>query len=324
MSEKNPPAKRRFYQNVLDAYRLTARTYPALPWILLGAAALVIAVFMLLAFLTNTSWIGWLVIGIMGSITAALAILSFLARRALYAQVEETAGAVKVALSQIQRGWIIPEQPVAFTREQDLVWRIVGRPGVVLISEGPASRVRPLLQSEAKRVTKVMRNVPVHQIQVGREDGQTALKDLQRALRGLKNVLTAEEVPQVSARINALRSNEPPIPKGIDPLRARASRRARRSWSGMSGLMRKPIVSTGREARASTSSRARPMRISAASTRSAAGTIHVISSPSLMLASKVCHSPGLKGQAQIGSVHTCSVICPAARMRSWMLPRTVK
>ena len=65
MSEKNPPAKRRFYQNVLDAYRLTARTYPALPWILLGAAALVIAAFMLLAFLTNTSWIGWLVIGIM-------------------------------------------------------------------------------------------------------------------------------------------------------------------------------------------------------------------------------------------------------------------
>ena len=47
-------------------------------------------------------------------------------------------------------------------------------------------------------------------------------------MRGQKSVLTAEEVPQVSARINALRSNEPPIPKGIDPLRARASRRALR------------------------------------------------------------------------------------------------
>ena len=84
MSEKNPPAKRRFYQNILDAYRLTARTYPALPWMLLGTAALVIVLFLLLAFLTNTSWIGWLVVGIMGSITAALALLSFLARRALY------------------------------------------------------------------------------------------------------------------------------------------------------------------------------------------------------------------------------------------------
>lgn len=228
MSEKNPPAKRRFYQNILDAYRLTARTYPALPWMLLGTATLVIVLFLLLAFLTNTSWIGWLVVGIMGSITAALALLSFLARRALYAQVEQTTGAVKVGLSQIQRGWIIPEQPVAFTREQDLVWRIVGRPGIVLISEGPASRVRALLNTESKRVTKIMRNVPIHQIQVGHDEGQVALKDLQRELRRLKNVLTAEEVPQVSARINALRSGEPPIPKGVDPLRARTSRRALR------------------------------------------------------------------------------------------------
>ena len=212
MSESNPPGKRRFYQNVLDAYRLTKRTYPALPWMLLGTAAAVIAVFMLVAWLTNMSFIGWLVVGIMGSFTAALLLLSILTRRALYSQVEDTAGAVKVALSQIQRGWVIPEQPVAFTREQDLVWR----------------SVRPLLQAEKKRVTKVMRNVPVHQIQVGHDDGQIALKDLQRELRKLKNVLTPEEVPQVSARINALRSGEPPIPKGIDPLRAKPSRRALR------------------------------------------------------------------------------------------------
>ena len=211
MSESNPPGKRRFYQNVLDAYRLTKRTYPALPWMLLGTAAAVIAVFMLVAWLANMSFIGWLVVGIMGSFTAALLLLSILTRRALYSQVEDTA-----------------EQPVAFTREQDLVWRIVGRAGVVLISEGPASRVRPLLQAEKKRVTKVMRNVPVHQIQVGHDDGQIALKDLQRELRKLKNVLMPEEVPQVSARINALRSGEPPIPKGIDPLRAKPSRRALR------------------------------------------------------------------------------------------------
>ena len=202
------------------------------PAILMGAsmygAAAVIAAFMLVAWLTNMSFIGWLIVGIMGSFTAALLLLSILTRRALYSQVEDTAGAVKVALSQIQRGWVIPEQPVAFTREQDLVWRIVGRAGVVLISEGPASRVRPLLQAETKRVTKVMRNVPVHQIQVGHDDGQIALKDLQRELRKLKNVLTPEEVPQVSARINALRSGEPPIPKGIDPLRAKPSRRALR------------------------------------------------------------------------------------------------
>ena len=80
MSESNPPGKRRFYQNVLDAYRLTKRTYPALPWMLLGTAAAVIAVFMLVAWLTNMSFIGWLVVGIMGSFTAALLLLSILTR----------------------------------------------------------------------------------------------------------------------------------------------------------------------------------------------------------------------------------------------------
>ena len=228
MSDSNPPGKRRFYHNLLDAYRLSARTYPARPWILLGTAAAIIGAFMLTAWIIHRSWIGWLIVGIMTAITAVLALLTFLTRRALFAQVEDTAGAVKVALQQIQRGWIIPEQPVAYTREQDLVWRIVGRPGVVLISEGPSTRVRGLLQTEARRVTKVMRNVPVHQIQVGREEGQVALRDLQRELRRLKNTLTSEEVPQVSSRINALRSGEPPIPKGIDPMRARPSRRALR------------------------------------------------------------------------------------------------
>ena len=228
MSDSNPPGKRRFYHNLLDAYRLSARTYPALPWILLGTAAAIIGAFMLTAWIIHRSWIGWLIVGIMTAITAVLALLTFLTRRALFAQVEDTAGAVKVALQQIQRGWIIPEQPVAYTREQDLVWRIVGRPGVVLISEGPSTRVRGLLQTEARRVTKVMRNVPVHQIQVGREEGQVALRDLQRELRRLKYTLTSEEVPQVSSRINALRSGEPPIPKGIDPMRARPSRRALR------------------------------------------------------------------------------------------------
>lgn len=228
MSDSNPPAKRRFYQGLLDAYQVSARTYPTIPWIFLGTAAALITVFLLVAWLTNTSWIGWLIVGIMSSVTAILAILTFLTPRALYAQVEGTTGAVKVALAQIQRGWVIPEQPVAFTREQDLVWRIVGRPGVVLISEGPASRVRPLLKTETKRITKVMRNVPVHQIQVGHEEGQVPLRNLHGHLRKLKNVLTHEEVPQVSSRISALRSGEPPVPKGIDPLRVRPSRRALR------------------------------------------------------------------------------------------------
>ncbi len=85
-----------------------------------------------------------------------------------------------------------------------------GRPGVVLISEGPASQ-RPAADRRVQAHHHIMRNVPVHQIQVAATRGRF-LKDLQSAA-WLKNVLTAEEVPQASARINALRSGEPPIPR---------------------------------------------------------------------------------------------------------------
>ena len=82
----------------------------------------------------------WLAhVGIMGSVTAALALLSFLARRALYAQVEETTGAVKVALSQIQRGWIIPSSP-SLSRANRI---LCGASSVAPVSFS-SLRVRPL------------------------------------------------------------------------------------------------------------------------------------------------------------------------------------
>ena len=228
MSEKKPPAKRRWYNNMADAYRVSARSYPWIPWVLVGAAISVIGLFLIIAALLHLNWIAWLFVGLLAALTTDMAILSFLVPRALYSQIEDTPGASKAVLQQIKRGWIIPEEPVAVTREQDLVWRIVGRPGVVLISEGPSSRVRPLLNAEAKRVTRIRQTVPVHQFQVGKDEGQAALAKLQAAINKLKNALTSEEVPQVSSRLAALKANNPPIPKGIDPQRARPNRRALR------------------------------------------------------------------------------------------------
>ena len=44
----------------------------------------------------------------------------------------------------------------------------------------------------------------------------------------IDTLLTKEEVPSVAARINALQSSAPPIPKGIDPTKVRPNRRAMR------------------------------------------------------------------------------------------------
>lgn len=230
MADKTPSPmkKRRWYHNLADAYRITARSYPWLKWVLAAIVVVSIAANILIALLTQGSLVLWTLTGVMTGILLSMLLLSYYAPRAMYTQIEGTVGAVYAVLSQIKRGWIVYEQPVNATREQDLVWRIVGRPGVVLISEGPASRVQPLLAAERKKIHRVVQNVPVHVIQVGTGEGQVRLPDLQSRLRKLKNVLTREEVPSVSQRLNALTSRSAPIPKGVDPNRVRMNRRALR------------------------------------------------------------------------------------------------
>lgn len=230
MADKTPSPvkKRRWYHNLADAYRITARSYPWFKWVLAAVVVVSIALSIVIAVLSEGSIILWILMGVMTGILLATLLLSYFAPRAMYMQIEGTVGAVYAVLSQIKRGWIVHEQPINATREQDLVWRIVGRPGVVLISEGPSSRVRPLLDAERKKVQRVAQNVPVHVLQVGTGEGQVRLADLQSRLRKFKNVLTREEVPSASQRLNALTSKSAPIPKGIDPNRVRMNRRALR------------------------------------------------------------------------------------------------
>ncbi|QWW18743.1 DUF4191 domain-containing protein [Schaalia sp. 19OD2882] len=232
MSEKTPsPKKRRWYHNLADAYTITARTYTWIPWALAGAALASITIALVLAWATSgtlATYLSWGLVGVLTGALAAMALLAWLVRPAMYQQIDGTLGAVYAVLSQIKSGWIVSEEPIAGTRNKDIVWRIIGRPGVVLISEGPSSRVRPLLEAERKKVMRVAKNVPVHLIEVGNDDHQVPLKKLEGTLRRLKNVLTKEEVPAISQRLAALSRAGASIPKGVDLTRVRPSRRALR------------------------------------------------------------------------------------------------
>lgn len=229
MSDRQAPEKkRRWYHNLADAYRITKRTYGWVGWALAGVAVLSVCLALIICAFTHGNWIMWSIVGIFAGATAAMALLSFLVRKAMYAQIDGTVGAVYAVLSQIRSGWIIPDQPVQMTRDQDIVWRIIGRPGIVFISEGPKSRVHEILSAQRRQASRVAKNVPIHVIQVGKEEGQVPLERLQARLRRLKKVLTKEEVPQISARLTALDSKSLPIPKGVDPTKARVNRRAMR------------------------------------------------------------------------------------------------
>jgi len=164
------------------------------------------------------------VIGFAVGILVALIIFGRRVERAAYAQVAGQPGA-GAAVAEGVRGWTVTPA-VAATRQQDLVSRAVGRPGIVLIGEGDINRVRALLQNETKRLSKLVADTPVHEIIVGEGPGTIPLAKVQRSLQKLPRALKPAEVTEVRRRLAALGGmmEQMPIPKGPMPKGGRVPR----------------------------------------------------------------------------------------------------
>ncbi len=178
-----------------------------------------------------------IIIGIAFAALAATIVLSRRAERAAYRQIEGQPGAVGATLSSLRRGWFFDQQPVAAdaARANDMasaamVYRAVGRPGIVLIGEGPPARAQKLLAAERKRVERVAPGVPVVLLRVGdgEGEGEVGIRKLTTRVQRLKPVLTKDEVSVVNKRLKALGGMRTPVPKGVDPTKARMDRRSMR------------------------------------------------------------------------------------------------
>ncbi len=214
-------------KQIREVFQMTRRHDPMVPWLMLLAFLGVVAVSFVVGYLLE-NWITGLIIGIPLGVLAATLILSRRAERAAFAQIENQPGASGAALGTLKRGWITEDQPVAVNpRTQDAVFRAIGRPGVVLVSEGPSTRVKPLVDAERKRLARILPNVTIHVIESGRGEGQVPISDVAKKMNKLNKELTKIEVSAVSKRISSLGSRLP-IPKGIDPYKARPDRKASR------------------------------------------------------------------------------------------------
>ena len=210
-----------------EVFKMTRRNDPIVVWLMLLAFLGVVAVSLIVGLLLN-NWVTGLIIGIPLGLLAAVFILSRRAERAAFAQIENQPGASGAALGTLRRGWITEDQPVAVNpRTQDAVFRAIGRPGVVLVTEGPSHRVKPLADAERKKLSRILPNVTVHVIESGRGEGQVPISQIAKTMNKYKNELTKVEVNAVSKRISSL-GNRLPIPKGIDPYKARPDRKAAR------------------------------------------------------------------------------------------------
>lgn len=154
-----------------------------------------------------------------------LIVLGQRAEKTAYEQIAGQPGAVGAVLrSALRRAWQASEFPVAVNpRTQEAVYRAVGKPGVVLIAEGSPTKTKKMLDDERRQVLRAVPDVPIHFIHVGTDADSTPLPKLNKKLNSLKKKLRKAEVLAVSHRLTSLqRQGNLPIPKGIDPTKARA------------------------------------------------------------------------------------------------------
>lgn len=221
MAKEPKPEKTGRLAQLRQAYTMTKPNDPLLPWILLAVFFGVFAVFLVLGFFILNPW----TLGFIGILTATLATLFVLSRRvekAAFGSLVGQPGAAAAVLNTLRRGWTVTPA-VAVTRNQDLVHRVTGRPGVVLVAEGRAVGATNLLTAERKRTARVLRDAPVHEILVGDGEGEVPLKKLTRTVMKLPRALAPAEVTELNNRLKSLDSQrgQLPIPKGPLPKGAR-------------------------------------------------------------------------------------------------------
>jgi hypothetical protein len=213
-----------------QAYRMAQGSDKLLPLKMVLVFLLPIGLVVLLSVFTTAgnpvAIVLYVVAGILGGVLLAMLLLSRGVVKAAYETLEGQPGAVGAVLKNFaKRGWRSNELPVNVNRNQDAVYRTVGRAGVVLIGEGPATRTKRMLDEERRNVSRILPNVPVNTFNVGPDAESRRLKEINRTLGGYKRTLNRPEVLAVSNRLDSLqRGPALPIPKGIDPMRVRAQR----------------------------------------------------------------------------------------------------
>lgn len=227
--KKVPGEKKKHWWNYLgDAYRVTKRTYAWLPWGLLGVFVIGLLIGLIPAIVTG-KWLQWIILGVAFALMFPMLLLLRLVRKASYSQLEGRPGASSAVLDNLGRGWNVKSEPVRVNpRSQEMVFRVLGRPGVVLVSEGHKSRAGRLLNDERKAIKRVAPSAPIHTFMVGPDEGQLSLEQMEKQIKKLKKQITSQEVAALSNRMEALNKNSLGIPHGIDPYNARPNRRAMR------------------------------------------------------------------------------------------------
>jgi len=198
-----------------QAYTLTRKNDPKLPWVMLIAFVVVAAVIELVGILLGSPYV-FLPLAILAGALAALILFGRRAQGSAYRQVEGQPGAAAWVLEGMRGDWRVTSG-VAGTTQLDAVHRVLGRPGVILVAEGAPSRTRGLLAQEKKKVARVVGDTPIYDITVGDDEGQVPLRKLSQHVTKLPRNLSPAELNSLGRRMSALGGARMPIPGGPMP-----------------------------------------------------------------------------------------------------------
>jgi hypothetical protein len=228
MAKKDKPAKPKKngrLKQIAASYRMTKQVDRKIGLVLLAWFVGVSAVAFGILFLLPGHWILDLVGALMFGLLAALIVFGRRAQTAGYKQIEGQPGAAAAALGMLRKGWTL-EAAVGFNRHQDVVHRVVGRPGIILVGEGNPNRLKPLMAGERRKHERVASEIPIHEVVVGDSEGAVPLPKLVKHVSKLGKQVKPAEITDVLARLRALdatRSNVP-LPKGPIPTNLKGAR----------------------------------------------------------------------------------------------------
>lgn len=207
---------------VKDAYRLVKKDSPlAVFWCLL-VFVLILTFGVIIGYnLDHPIYAGFLSLPL--AFLAAFFLFTRYANTAAFSSIEGQIGAGASVLMSIRRGFLTTPA-VNVNRNQDMVHRVSGKAGIILVGEGGFG-VKSLMQDERRKMERFLSGVPVTEVIVGDGEGQVSIRKLQKHLKKLPKKLSTVQLREVRARVKSVGGLNLPLPKGPMPTNIRMPRR---------------------------------------------------------------------------------------------------
>jgi len=168
----------------------------------LAVMAVVVVVTLLLHYVVLWT-VMFIVLGVLLGILTSLTIFGRYARSAQFAALKGQPGAAVAILRSMRGNWTVTPT-IAGNRNMDMVHRVVGKPGVILIGEGSPTGLASLLAAEKRKIARIAFGRPIIELQVGEGKGQVPIRNLQRKLMTMPRTLKPGAVRDLNNRLNAM------------------------------------------------------------------------------------------------------------------------